>query len=106
MEDDARLYFKQMISDAADARLIIGIMQRCEPALSQVDKEVLARCYAGLMAATNEYLQIDPEGRLIGIEDQPPAEETPAAAPEPTPTPTPVAEPKPVQTKTTVVKKV
>jgi len=103
MENETRIYLKQMISDAADAKLIVGIMQRCESALSSLDKEILVRCYMGLMSATNDYLRIDEEGRLIGIEDIAPG---PAEAPLVEPEPEPVAEPKPVQTKTTVVKKV
>ena len=69
------------MADTADAKLIVGIIQRCGQILSQDDLQVLSRCYGMLMAETVEYLGLNPEGQLIGIEDQQESPAEPQTAP-------------------------
>lgn len=99
MDPETRVYLKKLIEDSSDARLITGIIQRCQQVLTPDDIQVLSRCYQMLMAETIEYLNLNAEGQLIGIEDtqEQPTEENPA----------PVTEPKTgeVETKKTIVRK-
>ena len=76
MDNQTRLYLKKLIDDASEAYLLNSVLQRFSSAMSPIEIHALQKAIGGLSSEAMEYLGIDETGRLIGIEDVPPLDES------------------------------
>jgi len=76
MDPQTRVYLKKLIDDASEAYLLNSVLQRFSTAMSAIEIRALQKAMYRLSAEAVEYLGIDETGKLVGVEDVPPPEET------------------------------
>ena len=89
MDVQTRMYLKKMIEEAAEAQLLVSVLQRFQSGMSDPEILALQKCILILSSEAKEYLGIGAKGELLEMEEQEYFEPMPESLPEPMPEPMP-----------------
>jgi len=85
MDVQTRMYLKKMIEEAAEAQLLVSVLQRFQSGMSDPEILALQKCILILSSEAKEYLGIGAKGELLEMEEQEYFEPMPESLPEPMP---------------------